>query len=253
MDQSLHVLVVVGGEREGKRLERLLQESGMVCEITQEITPEHLDFARHLGDVAVIVGTRDPIAELFYLGAVGVDLPVVILQDGGPHGWDAQLLQAGAAACAPMPRSQRALFEILASAARSAPRRTEAKVPSDIVLDPVVHTARRRDAAVTLSRREYALLDCLVSRAGQPTSIARLKAYAWGNALPKRSGSQIVTVYIHQLRRKLATIGLPNAIVTVRNFGYAFTPSVRCAVATTRSFRGAGDVSPSAASTPEAR
>jgi DNA-binding response OmpR family regulator len=102
--------------------------------------------------------------------------------------------------------------------------RDSAPMPTGMALDPVGLTVRWQSRTATLTPREYAVLHCLLSRAGTPVSIARLQAHAWGDELPSQSASQIVTVYIHQLRRKLASVGLGQAIATVRNFGYVFAP-----------------------------
>jgi DNA-binding response OmpR family regulator len=222
----LHVLVVVQDAEQSRRLEEQLRSIGAVYQVAPEITADHIAFAYRLGDVAVLAGGEDPLGQLAYLRLAGVDLPVVVFWDVAKRASQTQLLQGGAAACARFPRTGAELLSVLTSAVEHR-RSVLAPAQQDVALDPVGLTVRGREGTAKLTRREYALLHCLVSRAGRPVSIARLQTHTWGEALPRRSAAQIVTVYVHQLRRKLSDVGLPEAIVTVRNYGYLFVPSAR--------------------------
>lgn len=222
MDQTLHVLVLVGGQTEGRHVTRLLEHTSAVVEVTSQLTGAHVSFARHLGDVAVLVAPQDPFEAIFSLAGLGIDLPIVVIRDDDSRWSDAELLASGAKACVALPSSPSGIMELLHAAAKEAPLSARDQLLRELIMDPVVHTVRYRGAVVTLSRREYALLDCLISRPGRPTSIQRLQAHAWGQELPPKSASQIVTVYVHQLRRKLGPVGLADTIRTVRGFGYTF-------------------------------
>ncbi|CAG1009461.1 Transcriptional regulatory protein QseB [Burkholderiales bacterium] len=81
-------------------------------------------------------------------------------------------------------------------------------------LDPAARTVTWEGAAVELSAREFALLHVLLRNAGRVLSKAQLeeKLYGWGDEVE----SNTVEVYIHHLRRKLAT----ELIRTVRGVGY---------------------------------
>ena len=67
---------------------------------------------------------------------------------------------------------------------------------------------------VVLSAREYAVLEALMSRPGAILSRAQLedRLYGWGDAIE----SNAVSVYVHQLRRKLGSDFIRN----VRGVGY---------------------------------
>lgn len=68
-------------------------------------------------------------------------------------------------------------------------------------IEPATRTVSRDGAPVTLSPREYAVLEALVLRPGAVLSRAQLedRLYGWDDAV----GSNAVEVYIHGLRRKL--------------------------------------------------
>jgi len=84
----------------------------------------------------------------------------------------------------------------------------------DVVLDPAARSVRQAGVAVTLSTREFDLLQALMLSAGRVLSREQLEQqlYSWG----KEVESNAVEVHIHNLRRKLGT----TLIQTVRGIGY---------------------------------
>ena len=84
----------------------------------------------------------------------------------------------------------------------------------DIRLDPATREVTRAGTPVILSAREYAVLEALMLRPGAILSRAQLedRLYGWGDAVE----SNAVSVYVHQLRRKLGA----DAIRNVRGVGY---------------------------------
>jgi two-component system response regulator QseB len=247
-DRTLHLLAVVRDGGLARRIEPMLRAAGATYLVTEEIALEHVTFAHRLGDAVILVGVGDPLALLAYLRLAGVDLPIVVLQAGRDGKHERQLLAGGAAGYAAVPRSAADLMSIVGAALDDVADTEPAQ--HDITLDPLGLTVRWRDGSAKLTRREFALLHGLVSRAGTPVSIARLQAHAWGETLPQQSASQIVTVYVHQLRRKLRVLGLEESLVTVRNFGYVFVPPSRT-VPPTRSVRRRGGA-PSSRTSPAA-
>jgi two-component system OmpR family response regulator/two-component system response regulator QseB len=84
----------------------------------------------------------------------------------------------------------------------------------EIRLDPSTREVTRAGVPVALSAREYAVLEALMLRPGAILSRAQLedRLYGWGDAIE----SNAVSVYIHQLRRKLGA----DVIRNVRGVGY---------------------------------
>jgi DNA-binding response OmpR family regulator len=83
-----------------------------------------------------------------------------------------------------------------------------------VSLDPATRTVSRDGVPLALSAREYAVLEALMLRPGAILSRAQLedRLYGWGEELE----SNAISVYIHQLRRKLGE----GFIHTVRGVGY---------------------------------
>ena len=90
-----------------------------------------------------------------------------------------------------------------------------------LVLDPISRVVRVHEKSVKLSQREFAVLHCLTTRRGRPVSAYDVLAYVWGERAERKKTREILDVYIHSVRRKLKTLGLANAIQTVRGYGYA--------------------------------
>ena len=83
-----------------------------------------------------------------------------------------------------------------------------------VTLDPATRQVARDGVPVLLSAREFAVLEALMQRPGALLSRAQLedRLYGWGEEIE----SNAVSVYIHQLRRKLG----PQFIQNVRGVGY---------------------------------
>ena len=83
-----------------------------------------------------------------------------------------------------------------------------------VTLDPAQRRVARDGVAVPLSAREFAVLEALMVRPGAVLSRAQLedRLYGWGEEIE----SNAVSVYIHQLRRKLGA----ELIQNVRGVGY---------------------------------
>jgi DNA-binding response OmpR family regulator len=83
-----------------------------------------------------------------------------------------------------------------------------------IRLNPVTHEVSHDGNPLSLSAREYAVLEALLQRPGAILSRTQLedRLYGWGGEIE----SNAVEVYIHSLRRKLGG----EAIRTMRGVGY---------------------------------
>jgi DNA-binding response OmpR family regulator len=83
-----------------------------------------------------------------------------------------------------------------------------------ITLDPVARTVSFAGEDLTLTAREFAILEILVRNAGRFVSRARLEEgiYSWGEEV----GSNTVEVYISRLRKRFGS----DSIETMRGVGY---------------------------------
>jgi DNA-binding response OmpR family regulator len=87
-----------------------------------------------------------------------------------------------------------------------------------VSLDPATRQVTRDGQPVLLSAREYAVLELLMQRPGAVLSRAMIedRLYGWGEEIE----SNAVSVYVHQLRRKLGSDFIRN----MRGVGYFLAP-----------------------------
>jgi len=88
----------------------------------------------------------------------------------------------------------------------------------DLRLDPAAHRAWRGDVEVSLTPRQFSLLEYLMRKAGEVVSKAEILEHVWDYAF--EGDPNIVEVYIRHLRKRIDEPFERNAIQTVRLVGY---------------------------------
>jgi DNA-binding response OmpR family regulator len=88
----------------------------------------------------------------------------------------------------------------------------------DLKLDTVTRTARRGDMSITLTSKEYALLQYLMRSPGRVINQTELIEHIWDYNY--QGMSNIVETYIRYLRKKLSPNGQTPLIHTMRGSGY---------------------------------
>ena len=114
-------------------------------------------------------------------------------------------------------------FGELAARMRALLRRGETARPTilehgDLVLDPARHQAHWRDRPLELSPREFVLLDYFMRRPGDVLRRSEILDHVWDYGYD--GTSNVVDVYVRYLRRRLADVGAPDLLETVRGVGY---------------------------------
>jgi DNA-binding response OmpR family regulator len=98
---------------------------------------------------------------------------------------------------------------------RSQPARPPKLARGDITLDPARRVAYRAERCLSLTPKEFALLECLLAADGCVVSAEELLARVWDEAADPFTSTVKTTV--GRLRAKL---GSPPVIETVREAGY---------------------------------
>ena len=88
----------------------------------------------------------------------------------------------------------------------------------DLVLDTARHEVRRAGQPVSLSPKEFALLELFMRQPGQVLTRTHIVDHVWDFAYD--GGSNVVDVYVRYLRRKIDVPFGRNDIETVRGVGY---------------------------------
>ncbi len=114
-------------------------------------------------------------------------------------------------------------FEEFLARVRALLRRGSAgRVPvlrlADLALDPATREVVRGGRRITLTAREYALLEYFLRNAGRVLTRPMIAEHVWG--LDFDTETNIIDVYVGYLRRKIDTEGEPPLLHTVRGAGY---------------------------------
>lgn len=112
--------------------------------------------------------------------------------------------------------------ELLARLRALLRRTTELHPPrvavGDLVLDTATQSATRAGQAISLTHKEYALLEYLVRNAGRVVSRADIAEHVWDETFDPFSN--LIEVYVNRLRRKIDPDGRAELLQTRRGAGY---------------------------------
>jgi two-component system OmpR family response regulator len=91
----------------------------------------------------------------------------------------------------------------------------------DLTLDPVAKKVRRGEREISLTAKEFRLLNYMMSHSGAVISRTRLLNNVWDLSFDPET--KVVDVYIRYLRRKIDGAQEKPLIKTVRGFGYVIS------------------------------
>ncbi|CAM5658673.1 MULTISPECIES: response regulator transcription factor [Streptomyces] len=153
------------------------------------------------------------------LRAAGNEVPVLMLTAKDGEYDEAEGLDTGADDYLTKPFSYVVLVARVKALLR---RRGRTALPvlrvGELSIDQGAHRVERAGVEVTLTAKEFAVLEQLALRAGEVVSKAEILEHVWDFAY--EGDNNIVEVYVSALRRKLGAA----AIQTVRGAGYRLVP-----------------------------
>jgi two-component system OmpR family response regulator/two-component system response regulator QseB len=161
------------------------------------------------------VGAEDGLTVLRELRARRDTTPVIVVTARDAPGDRIRGLDSGADDYLVKPFDIEELKARMRAVARRQGGRAEpALAHKGVTLDPATRQVTRDGQPVLLSAREFAVLEALMQRPGAVLSRAQLedRLYGWGEEIE----SNAVSVYVHQLRRKLGA----DFIGSMRGVGY---------------------------------
>jgi two-component system, OmpR family, response regulator len=220
--KAMRVLVVEDEPKLASLLKRGLTEEGNVAEVAVD-GETALWMARATGYDAIVLDVMlpgiDGFATCRALRRGGVWTPVLMLTARDSVEDRVEGLDTGADDYLTKPFSFTELLARLRALTRRAPneRPTVLEV-GDLRLDPAARRAWRGDAELSLSKKEFALLEVFMRRPGETLSRHLLVDSAWDLAFENRSN--VVDVYVGYLRAKVDRPFGRGSIETVRGAGY---------------------------------
>jgi two-component system OmpR family response regulator len=224
----MHVLVVEDNPKMADLIRRVLVAERHVVEVAGDGTTALGLAADHAFDVIVLdrmLPDLDGAEVVALLRARNIRTPVLMLTALGSVEHRVGGLDAGADDYLPKPFAfAELLARLRALARRPSPAEDVGLAVGDVVLDELRHLVRVGDRAADLSAREFALLGFFMRHPGQVLTRRQILDAVWG-AEPDVY-SNVVDLYVHYLRRKLADLRRGDVLRTVRGVGYVLrTPA----------------------------
>jgi DNA-binding response OmpR family regulator len=119
-------------------------------------------------------------------------------------------------------------FRELLARLRALLRRSESLRPAqlvvaDLILDTSAQTVTRGGKQISLTHKEYALLEYLVHNAGRVVGRAEIAEHVWDDMFDPFTN--LIEVYVNRLRRKIDAAGCVPLLHTRRGAGYCLVPA----------------------------
>jgi len=214
----MRVLIIEDDPMIGRALASGLQQSGYAADWVRDGAAAELALSHDTYDLALLdlgLPRKDGLEVLKSLRRANVHLPVLVISARHSLADRISGLDSGADDYLAKPFD---LDEVLARM-RAVLRRHAGRGSSEVTygaltLDPVERAVRFRGREVSLSVREFALLEALMKHPGGLVTREKLLStvYGWGAEVE----SNAIEVHLHNLRRKLS----PELILNVRGVGY---------------------------------
>jgi DNA-binding response OmpR family regulator len=218
----VRVLLVEDDRMIGDSVRAALRQAGFAVDWVRDGPAAETSLATERFDVVLLdlgLPQRDGLDVLRAVRARGDRTPVIVLTARDALASRVAGLDAGADDYLLKPfELDELLARMRAVMRRHAGHAASAIQVQDVVLDAATRQVSRAGQPVALSAREFALLEALMARPGAILSRAQLedRLYGWGDQID----SNAISVFIHQLRRKLGE----DFIHTVRGVGYYVGP-----------------------------
>jgi DNA-binding response OmpR family regulator len=218
----VRLLVVEDEPRLARALQRGLAAEGYAVDMRAD-GPGGLDAARHGEYDAIVLDVMLPglsgyrIVQALRDEAVWVPVLMLSAKDGEYDQADG--LDAGADDYLTKPFSFVVLLaKLRALLRRGAPERPSVLRAGTLTLDPATRRVAREDAEISLTAREFSLLEYLMRHADRVVTKIELLDHVWDAAADL--DPNVVEVYVGYLRRKIDVPFGQRSLQTVRGAGY---------------------------------
>ncbi len=114
------------------------------------------------------------------------------------------------------------LARVRALLRKKAPHRSPLLQAGDLAMDTTLREVTRAGRKISLTAKEYALLEYFMRNAGQVLTREQIADHVW--SIENTFSSNLVDVYVRYLRNKIEGAGAARLIQTVRGAGYALRP-----------------------------
>ena len=218
----MRVLVVEDERKTASFIRKALQAEGFAVDVCANGT-EALTLAMGTPFDGIVMDIMlpglDGLSALRQLRARRNTTPVLLLSARGEVNERVEGLNAGADDYLSKPFALAELVaRVRALGRRGAGSKSTVLQVGDLLLDTVTHQARRGDAVIELTAREYRLLEFLMRSPGRVCGRMAILEKVWDYDFDP--GTNLVDVYIRRLREKLDSGFERKLLHSVRSIGY---------------------------------
>jgi DNA-binding response OmpR family regulator len=219
----MRILIIEDNEKLAKYTKQMLEEEGYAVDVaTDGETGERQARSRNhdLIILDIMLPKKDGVSVCKSLRKDNINTPIIMITAKGEVEDKIIGLDSGSDDYLVKPYDMK---ELLARV-RALLRRPQEKVLTklevkDIILDNSTHMVTKKGVVISLTLKEYAILEYLMMNAGSVITREQLLEHCWDFAYS--AFSNITDVYIKQLRKKLKDTN-EKYIQTIRGVGYTF-------------------------------
>jgi len=222
----MRLLIVEDEVQLGENLKKILELKGFAVDWLEDGKKALTRATLYHNDYDVII------LDLTLPGMDGVSLtknirkehiktPIIILTGKSETATKVELLNAGADDYVVKPFSHEELIARIASVARRpSTMPTVVHTVGNITIDTATHKVFVDGDEITLTLKEYALLECFLRRPGEVFTREELSSHVWD--FNSMTWSNVLDVHMKNLRKKLELTDSSPRFETVRGVGYRF-------------------------------
>lgn len=218
---DMHLLVIEDDRRIADTIAQGLRESGYTVAVAYDGETGYLDALLNDYDLLVLdlmLPTIDGMNVVRKLREARKTMPILVLTALDAEEDKIRALDIGADDYLTKPFGfGELLARVRALLRRGTMTRTSVLRVADLEVDTALRRVWRCGREITLSTREYALLEYLMYHAGQVVTREVLADHVWSDADVE---SNVIDVYVRYLRNKIDSPFGPALIKTVRGTGY---------------------------------
>jgi len=219
----MRILVVEDEHKIARALQKALEREKYAVDVAFDGDEGYAMATTEPYDVAIIdrmlPGEYDGLAIVSAMREAKIHTPVIFLSALGQVQDKTDGLDAGADDYLPKPFAlEELLARVRALLRRPSEQRSDVLTAGDLTLDTRTFQVIRAGKEITLTSKEFALLEYLLRNQGRPLSKELIISHVWdydADILPNT-----VEVYIKYLRNKIDTPFKKPLLHTVRGFGY---------------------------------
>jgi DNA-binding response OmpR family regulator len=218
----MRILLVEDDERVSRFVARGLSEDGHSVAVRADGRDAEDQLLYESYDVVILdlmLPGQSGMELLRHIRQAGIEVPVLVLTARDSVEDKVRGFQSGADDYLVKPFA----FEELLARLHSLVRRNRTVPMATLTCGPLELDLRRHGAmcqgnTLTLTQREFALLECLCRSPGCVLSRTQIEQSVWGDDFDRETN--VVAVYVSYLRRKLEAAGASGLLETVRGVGY---------------------------------